>query len=144
MKTLRELMLGADGKIRNKWSFSYEEMRELLNVSQIHYTKLGEDVEKRLEIEGEGLQGVVDKLQSMGLNLCDVSLAIDCDTDPYEGFDRYYTVICYNVPATEEDVRNSVGQTFNYWYEVQEQRLRELLSNAERFGYILQEKGVDG
>lgn len=141
MKTLRELMLDVNGNIRNKFKFSREEMREFLDVAQIPYTKLGEDVEKRLEIEGENLQNVLDKLKDMGLNLCDVSLAIDCDPDPYEGFDRYYTVICYTVPATEEDVRNSVGQAFNCWYEEQGQRLRELLANAGRFGYVLQEKG---
>jgi len=140
MKNLREIMTDSSGNIRNKWSFNYEEMEEFLDVAQLHYTKLGDSVDKHCEVEGENLQSLFDKVMEMGLNPADVSLSVECDPDPYEGYDRHYAVIHYEVVVTEEDVRASVEREFNHWYGVYEQRLCDLLVNAGKFGYTLQEK----
>lgn len=112
----------------------------ILDVAQLHYTKLGDSVDKHCEVEGENLQSLFDKVREMGLNPADVSLSVACDPDPYEEYDRHYAAIHYEVPATEEDVRASVEREFNYWYGVYEQRLCDLLVNAGKFGYTLQEK----
>lgn len=139
MKNLREIMTDKDGGIRNKWSFNYEEMKEFLDTAQLQHTNLGDGVDKHCEVEGESLQSLFDKVRKMGLNPSDISLSVECDPDPYEGYDRHYAVIRYEVPSTEGDVRASVEREFNHWYEVYEQRLCELLVNAGKFGYTLQE-----